>query len=160
MPDSTLTALATLQRHNTENLKQIFPEMELRGLSPNFHNHVSHNWSSYSATGNYVDRSWEYINRSPIRECGRAIPFLGIHKWDFRCSVRGQIRPPVSALPLPSLWIDPIIPLHNCGQVSDVGHNSPHEVQSCLFIQKLYNIHTIALTNIDCGQHRRTEKDV
>jgi hypothetical protein len=26
-----------LQRHNTENLKQIFPEKELRGLSPNFH---------------------------------------------------------------------------------------------------------------------------
>jgi hypothetical protein len=31
----------TLQRHNTENLKQIFPEKELRGLSPNFHIHVS-----------------------------------------------------------------------------------------------------------------------
>ncbi len=30
----------TLQRHNTENLKQIFPEKELRGLSPNFHIHV------------------------------------------------------------------------------------------------------------------------
>ncbi len=27
----------TLQSHNTENLKQIFPEKELRGLSPNFH---------------------------------------------------------------------------------------------------------------------------
>ncbi len=26
-----------LQRHNTENLKQIFPETELRSLSPNFH---------------------------------------------------------------------------------------------------------------------------
>jgi hypothetical protein len=32
---------STLQRHNTENLKQIFPEKELRGLSPNFHIHVS-----------------------------------------------------------------------------------------------------------------------
>ncbi len=30
-----------LQRHNTENLKQIFPEKELRGLGPNFHIHVS-----------------------------------------------------------------------------------------------------------------------
>jgi hypothetical protein len=29
-----------LQRTNTENLKQIFPEMELLGLSPNFHIHV------------------------------------------------------------------------------------------------------------------------
>ncbi len=31
----------TLQRHNTENLKQIFPEKKLCGLSPNFHIHVS-----------------------------------------------------------------------------------------------------------------------
>jgi len=30
-----------LQRTNTENSKQIFPEKELRGLSPNFHIHVS-----------------------------------------------------------------------------------------------------------------------
>jgi hypothetical protein len=30
-----------LQRHNTENSKQIFPGKKLRGLSPNFHIHVS-----------------------------------------------------------------------------------------------------------------------
>ncbi len=35
-----------------------------------------------------MDQSWEYINRSQTHECGnwdlgRAIPFLGIHKWDF-----------------------------------------------------------------------------
>ncbi len=40
----------------------------------------------------YVDRSWEYINRSQIHECGnwdwgRAIPRKGIHKWDLLCSV-------------------------------------------------------------------------
>jgi hypothetical protein len=29
------------QRQNAENLKQIFPEKEYRGLSPNFHIHVS-----------------------------------------------------------------------------------------------------------------------
>ncbi len=29
------------QRTNTENLKHIFPEKELRGYSPNFHIHVS-----------------------------------------------------------------------------------------------------------------------
>ncbi len=29
-----------LQRQNDENLKQIFPEKEYRGLSPNFHIHV------------------------------------------------------------------------------------------------------------------------
>ncbi len=35
--------LYALQRTNTENLKQIFPEnsQELRGHSPNFHIHVS-----------------------------------------------------------------------------------------------------------------------
>jgi hypothetical protein len=26
--------------------------------------------SAYSAAGKYVDRSWEYINRSQIYECG------------------------------------------------------------------------------------------
>jgi hypothetical protein len=31
----------TLQKQNAENLKQIFPEKEYRGLSPNFHIHVS-----------------------------------------------------------------------------------------------------------------------
>ncbi len=31
----------TLQRHNIENSKHLFPEKELRGLSPNFHIHVS-----------------------------------------------------------------------------------------------------------------------
>jgi hypothetical protein len=35
----------------------------------------------------YVDRSWEYINRSQTHECGnwdwgRAIPRKGTHKWD------------------------------------------------------------------------------
>jgi hypothetical protein len=33
--------MPTLQRHNTENSKQIFPEKELHGHSPNFHIHVS-----------------------------------------------------------------------------------------------------------------------
>ncbi len=32
---------STGQRYNTENSKQIFPEKQLRGLSPNFHIHVS-----------------------------------------------------------------------------------------------------------------------
>jgi hypothetical protein len=31
------------QRNNAENWKQIFPEKELRGNSPNFHIHVSVN---------------------------------------------------------------------------------------------------------------------
>ena len=47
--------------------------------------------SAYPAAGKYVDRSWEYINRTQTREYGnwdwgRAIPRKGIHKWDFSCS--------------------------------------------------------------------------
>jgi hypothetical protein len=38
---SVRSQTSTLQRTNTENLKQIFPEKELRGHSPNFHIHVS-----------------------------------------------------------------------------------------------------------------------
>jgi hypothetical protein len=34
-------AAHTLQRHNTENSKQIFPEKELHGHSPNFNIHGS-----------------------------------------------------------------------------------------------------------------------
>ncbi len=52
-----------------------------------------------SAAGKYVDRSWEYIYKSltQTHECGnwdwgRTIPFLGIHKWDFHCSVVLWIR--------------------------------------------------------------------
>jgi hypothetical protein len=75
-----LSIRPTLQRHNTENSKQIFSEKELRGLSPNFHIHVS--------VGDLLQENLEYINRSQAHECGnwdsgRAIPFLGIHKWDF-----------------------------------------------------------------------------
>ncbi len=33
--------VSALQRQNAENLKQIFPEKDYRGLSPNFHIHVS-----------------------------------------------------------------------------------------------------------------------
>jgi hypothetical protein len=42
-----------LQRQNAENLKQIFPEKEYRGLSPNFHYYVSAFYgSAFSAVGN------------------------------------------------------------------------------------------------------------
>ncbi len=61
-----------MQRHNTENSKQIFPEKELRGLSPNFHIHVSVS-DLYIPTIDLPillqDRSWEYINRSQKHEC-------------------------------------------------------------------------------------------
>ncbi len=37
----SVSKLDALHRHNTENSKYIFSEKELRGLSPNFHIHVS-----------------------------------------------------------------------------------------------------------------------
>ncbi len=58
---------------------------------------ISDDWSAYSAAGKYEDRSWKYINRSKTHDCenwdrGRAIPFLGIHKWDYRCRAWCTLR--------------------------------------------------------------------
>ncbi len=59
-------------------------------------------FSANSHETNYiVDRSWEYLNRSQTHECdnwdwGRAIPRIGIYKWDFRCSAH---QPDESASP-------------------------------------------------------------
>jgi hypothetical protein len=59
-----------------QNFKQIFPEKEYRGLSPNFHIHVSVSELYIPTMGlpflleEIVDRSWEYINRSQsAHEC-------------------------------------------------------------------------------------------
>jgi hypothetical protein len=93
------TVTPALQRTNTENSKQMFPEKELRGQGPNFH--TLGLWAIYIfprsicifCCKKYMDRSWEYINVSQTHECwnwdwGRAIPRKGIHKWDFRCSAK------------------------------------------------------------------------
>ncbi len=39
--NSNLGSVCTLQRHDTENLKQIFPEKEFHCLNPNLQIHVS-----------------------------------------------------------------------------------------------------------------------
>jgi hypothetical protein len=60
----------TLQRHNTENSKQILTERDVRPQSQFLYSCVyerfmySHDWSAYFAAGKYVGLSWEYINRS------------------------------------------------------------------------------------------------
>jgi hypothetical protein len=70
------TVVRTRQRKNAENLKLIFPEKEDRGLSPNFHIHVYvgeyifPRWVCLFCWRKYVDRTWEYINRSQTHECG------------------------------------------------------------------------------------------
>ena len=75
--------------------------MKLRGLVPNFYNHVSLSDIYCIVFSRSVrlffciavaDRSWEYINRSQIHECrnreqGRAVSFLEIFVSNFRCSV-------------------------------------------------------------------------
>jgi hypothetical protein len=55
-------------RHNTENSKQIFPEKELRGHSPNSYIYVSVGDLYIPTIG------------------GRAIPSWGIHTSNFVCS--------------------------------------------------------------------------
>jgi hypothetical protein len=75
---SNYQLVCALQRQNAENLKQIFPEKEYRGLSPNFHIYVSVSELYIPTMGLpflleeilYVDQSWEYINRSQTHECG------------------------------------------------------------------------------------------
>ncbi len=66
---------SALQSHSTGNSKQIFPEKELCGHSPSFHIHVSVSDLYTSPIDlpillkeKYVDRSWEYINRSETHE--------------------------------------------------------------------------------------------
>ncbi len=70
-----------LQRQNAENLKQIFPEKEYRGLSPNFHIHVS-------VSGLYIPTMGLPFLLEEI--CG---PILGIHKsltdtWMWKLGLR------------------------------------------------------------------------
>jgi hypothetical protein len=74
--------LAALQRHSTENSKQIFPEKEMHGHSLSFHIHVSVSDLCIPTTdlpillqeNMWMDhQSWEYINRSQTHECGNRV---------------------------------------------------------------------------------------
>ncbi len=92
-----------LQRRNTKNLNQMFPEKELLGLSPNIHIHVSvsHLYISIGMPVLLQENTWTdpgniQYNHSLTHESGnwdwgREIPVLGIHKWDFRCWVEGSL---------------------------------------------------------------------
>ncbi len=95
-----------LPRANTENSKHILPEKGWRGLSPNVRIHVSVSdlyiptidlplllqeicgpilWICKSLTDTRV---WKLGLGRP-----RNFLFLGIHKWDFRCSVKKNTTP-------------------------------------------------------------------
>jgi hypothetical protein len=61
----SIVTMAALQRHNTDNSKQIFPEKELPGHSPNFNIHVSMSdlcilMTDLPICRKYVSRSSEY----------------------------------------------------------------------------------------------------
>jgi hypothetical protein len=71
----------TVQRHCTENSKQIFLEMKLRGLVPNFRIHVS------------VIDLYIFTIRLPIfcsKIGGPIVSFLGIQKSDLLCNAERQ----------------------------------------------------------------------
>ncbi len=85
----------------------------MRGHCPNFHIHMSvSDLYEYIPTIDlptllqeilYVDRSWEYINRSQTHESGnwdwgRAIPRNRIYKGGFRCSVVRRLESRKSVL--------------------------------------------------------------
>ncbi len=92
-------------RHNTENSKQIFPEKELQGLSPNFHIQVSLIDLQYifpqtvclfccrkicgPILGIYKTLTDTWICKFGL---SRAIPFLGTQEWDFRRSALTQYK--------------------------------------------------------------------
>jgi hypothetical protein len=59
----------TLQRTNTENWKQIFPDMESHGHSPNFHIHVS------------VSNLYIPMIDLPVLLQEICVPILGIYKF-------------------------------------------------------------------------------
>ncbi len=84
-----------LQRHGIENSKQIFPEKKLRGHSPNSNIHVSVS-DLYIFPGSVRLFCCRKIGGPILGICGsltdtwiwgRAIPFLGMHKSKFLCSV-------------------------------------------------------------------------
>ncbi len=98
---NTTLSLCT-EKNQYRKFKTNILRKEFHGHCPNFHIHVSvSDLYEYIPTIDlpilmqeilYVDRSWEYINRSQTHESGnwdwgRAIPRNGIHKGGFRCSV-------------------------------------------------------------------------
>jgi hypothetical protein len=80
--------------HCKEDLNNVFPEIKLRGLVPNFHFHTSvraifiysQDRSTWFAGAKTADRSWDYIDRSQIYECINW-DFLGIFFSNFRYSI-------------------------------------------------------------------------
>ncbi len=93
--------------------------------------------SVYFAAAKSVDQSWEYVNRSQTHECrnwdwGRAVPFPGIHKINFRYSV---VKIPL--FPVGSVWLGELI-VESAARVE--GGRVPadrHMVRLCATLQQV-----------------------
>ncbi len=94
----SLAYRSALQRQNAENLNQIFPEKEYRGLSPNFHIHVSVSELYIPTMGLPFLREeicgpilgiYKSLTDTWMWNWGwgHAIPRKGIYKRNCRCSV-------------------------------------------------------------------------
>ncbi len=130
---TNLGLVYTLSRSGTESgahCKDIIPQIRnkysqkriLRGLSPNFHIHVSARDFYIPAMGPPIllrENMWTdpgniYKPLTQTHECGnwdwgRAIPFLGIHKWDFCGSATiPLIVVPCSQSGLTCRWCSPL----------------------------------------------------
>ncbi len=69
-----------------QKFKKIFPEKEFHGLSPNFHIHLSVSDLCCRKICGLILKIYKPLTDSWLWKLGLR-PFLGIHKWDFRCSV-------------------------------------------------------------------------
>ena len=70
--------------HSNENLVYVFPEKELRGLSPNFHIHVSLSIFSCSRISRPIVGIYKPLTETWMWKLG---PFLGIFVLNFLCCV-------------------------------------------------------------------------
>jgi hypothetical protein len=84
-----------------QNFETNIPRKRISGSQSQFPHSCVWEWFIYShdvclfCWRKYVDRSWDYINRSQTHKCGNwgwgpAISRKGILKWDFRCSASLQ----------------------------------------------------------------------
>ncbi len=119
--DSSINSSINFWRHAgilncSENLIYVFPDKELRGLSPNLHIHVPVNHLYIPRIGPHIfQQRYRQTDRGNIcRSCsqthergywdsGRSIPFLGIFVSNFRYCVFAVC----SVMEMSSLWPSP-----------------------------------------------------
>ncbi len=140
----------SLQRLNTENSKQI-PRKELCGLSLNFHIYVS--LSDYIFPGSvglfcYRKICGPILGKYKLLTYERthAIPFLGIHIWDFHCSA-GQSDPLQSGSKLKTILSVLIMAISVCYQYSP-GYLCPSLFWSQLLLSDIFLVLSIPVCSL------------